>query len=108
MDTIQIQIIYFLNNYKKLQLQFCVYSLNYAKKFFLFVQESLSSNDVPEENIYSISVSKNTYKPNLESLNTNNIFEPEKPKPKNIPTYADYDEGNIFIHINLMILYLIY
>lgn len=60
-------------------------------------QESLYSNDAPEEDIYSISESKKMYEPNLESADTNNItFESEKPIPKNIPTYPHYDEDDLF------------
>ncbi|XP_001944203.2 putative uncharacterized protein DDB_G0282133 [Acyrthosiphon pisum] len=62
-------------------------------------QESLSSNEAPEEDIYTtISESKKTYyEPNPESIATNNIiFQSEKPVPKNIPTYAHYDDDDLF------------
>ncbi|XP_025195311.1 uncharacterized protein MAL13P1.304 [Melanaphis sacchari] len=60
-------------------------------------QESLSSNDVPEEDVYSISESKNTYEPNSELIGANNIyFESEKPKSKNIPTYVDDGKDDLF------------
>ncbi|XP_015373748.1 PREDICTED: WASH complex subunit FAM21 [Diuraphis noxia] len=60
-------------------------------------QESLSSNDASEENIYDISESKKTYEPIPESVETNNvIFESENSIPKNIPSYAHYDEDDLF------------
>jgi len=52
--------------------------------------------------MYSNIISKRIYESNPESVDTNNIiFESEKPKHTNIPTYADYAEGSIQIFILL-------